>query len=82
MKVLIGLILSFGLLLANIDINNASKSELMSLKGVGIKTAQAIIDYRKKKCFKTIESLKEVKGIGPEFIEKNKKQLRVGKCKK
>ena len=82
MKVIIGLILSFGLLFASIDINNASKSELMSLKGVGSKTAQAIVDYRKKNCFQTIESLKKVKGIGPKFISKNKKQLRVGQCKK
>jgi len=83
MKVIIGLLISAGLLFATaIDINNASKSELMELKGVGSKTAQAIIAYREHKCFKNIESLEEVKGIGPKFIQKNKEKLRVGKCKK
>ncbi len=83
MKVFIGLLINAGLLFATaIDINNASKSELMDLKGVGSKTAQAIITYRKHKCFKNIESLQEVKGIGPKFIQKNKENLRVGKCQK
>ncbi len=82
MKILAILVLGMSLLFGAVDINNASKSELMSLKGVGSKKADAIIAYRKGNCFKDVESLENVKGIGPKFIAKNKKNLRVGKCQK
>jgi competence protein ComEA len=83
MKVLISLVMVFSFLFAgSIDINSASKNELMSLNGVGAKKADAIVMYRKKHCFKKIADLKNVKGIGAKFIEKNKKNIRAGKCKK
>jgi len=82
MKIFIGLIISLGLLFASVDINNASKSELMKLNGVGAKKADAIIAYRKENCFNTLKSLTNVKGIGNKFLEKNKKNLIIGKCKR
>jgi len=82
MKIFIGLIISLGLLFASVDINNASKGELLTLNGVGAKKADAIIVYRKGHCFKTLKSLTNVKGIGDKFLEKNKKNLTIGKCKK
>lgn len=49
----------------NININNASLIELDSLPGVGEVTAQKIIDYREENTkFKSIEEIKNVKGIG------------------
>ena len=81
MKFLAILALSVSLLLSSVDINSATKAELMSLKGVGPAKADAIIKYRKGQCFKSVNALREVKGIGPKFIEKNKKNLKAGKCK-
>ncbi len=36
----------------------------MTLSGIGEKTAQKIIDYRKEQPFYTIEDIMKVKGIG------------------
>ena len=48
------------------------------LNGIGLKKAQAIIDYRVKQGkFKNIEELNNVKGIGPKLFEKNKNLIRV-----
>ena len=82
MKILTIVALSVSLLFGSVDINTASKSDLMSLKGIGEKKADAIIKHRKGSCFKSVNGLTKVKGIGPKFIEKNKKDLKAGKCKK
>ena len=81
MKILAIIALGATLLFGSVDINTASKSELMELKGIGAKKADAIIQYRKGHCFKTVAGLTDVKGIGPKFMEKNKKNLKAGKCK-
>ena len=48
-----------------ININSASKEDLDSLPGVGDVTAQKILDYREEnKEFKSIDEIKNVKGIG------------------
>lgn len=48
-----------------VDINNASLEKLQTLPGVGLSTAQKIIDYRKEHGkFKEISELKNIKGIG------------------
>lgn len=47
-----------------IDINTASKEELMSIKGIGAKTADNIISYRENTPFTNIEDIKNVKNIG------------------
>ena len=82
MKILAMMILSVGLLFGAVDINSAKKDELMTLKGVGSKKADAILKHRKGNCFKNVNGLQEVKGIGPKFIQNNKKNLKAGKCKK
>ncbi|RLA76399.1 MAG: helix-hairpin-helix domain-containing protein [Epsilonproteobacteria bacterium] len=82
MKILTIVALSVSLLFGAVDINTASKSELMSLNGVGEKKADSIIKYRKGNCFKSVDGLAKVKGIGNKFMAKNRKNLKAGKCKK
>lgn len=48
-----------------ININTALQTELETLPGIGPSIATKIITYRKENgCFKTIEDIKEVSGIG------------------
>lgn len=61
-----------------ININTASKQQLMRLPGIGSVLAQRIIEYREKNGpFKAIEELLNVKGIGPKIFEKIKDRIRV-----
>jgi len=82
MKILAILAIGFSLLFGAVDINSADKAELMTLKGIGEKRAEAILAYRASHCFESIEELTAIKGIGKKFIERNAKNLTVGSCKK
>jgi competence protein ComEA len=78
MKIFVAMLLLAISLFGAVNINKASKEELMSIKGIGEKKAKAIVDYRKKHGkFKTINDLQSVKGIGPKFISKHKKEITV-----
>jgi len=62
----------------DININFANLSELIQLPGIGNVIAQNIIDYRNKYGqFKSIEELKNVKGIGEKKFEKIKDLISV-----
>lgn len=59
-----------------ININTADQEMLMSIKGIGEKRAQAIIDYRKEHGpFKSIDELAEIKGLGQFIIDNNRESL-------
>ena len=61
-----------------INVNTASAEQLAELKGLGVKKAQSIIDYRQAHGpFTNIADLMNVKGIGVKFIEKNSKYLAI-----
>ena len=53
-----------------VNMNTATVEELKTLKGVGEKKAEAIIEYRKKNgSFQTKEDLMKVRGIGKKLFE-------------
>ena len=59
--------------LAAINLNTATREELVALPGIGPAKAQAILDYRKERGgFKSVDELKDVKGIGAKRYEKLK----------
>lgn len=61
-----------------LNINTATVEQLMQIKGIGEKKAQAIVEYRKSHGpFKKVEELELVKGIGEHFITQNKNMLAV-----
>lgn len=63
---------SFVLVFASMDFNSATKEELMSIKGIGEKKAQAIIDYRKSNKITKLDDLKKIKGFGDKLVSKIK----------
>lgn len=55
-----------------VNINEATKTELMKLAGVGAGSAQKIIEYREAHGpFKKAQDLEKVDGVGKGVIEKN-----------
>jgi len=65
--------------LAAVDLNTASKDELIGLPGIGPAKAQAIIDYRAAHGpFKAVEDVRNVKGIGEKLYLRLKPELAVG----
>jgi competence protein comEA helix-hairpin-helix repeat region len=60
-----------------ININQASKEELMTLPNIGEKRAEAIIEYRNINKFENIEDIKNVTGIGDKFFEAMKDLITV-----
>lgn len=60
-----------------ININTASVDELTELQGIGEKTAEKIIEYRRQNKFNNIEEIMEVKGIGESKFENIKDKIAI-----
>ncbi|MBI4372256.1 MAG: helix-hairpin-helix domain-containing protein [Candidatus Omnitrophica bacterium] len=59
-----------------VSINKADSEELQSVRGIGPAMAERILEYRKANGgFKSLDQLKEVKGIGDLKFEKIKDQI-------
>ena len=71
--VLMAFVLSAPLLASPVNINQATAEQLAeNLQGIGLKKAQAIVQYRKQNgAFQNKSDLLNVKGIGSETLEKN-----------
>ncbi len=78
MLALVMCLLLAGSAVAAVNINTATKEELTSIKGIGDKRAQEIIDYRKKNGdFKSVDDLEKVPGIGPGIMKQIRSQVTV-----
>lgn len=63
---------------AKVNINEASKAQLMRLAGVGAGTAERIIAFRQAHgLFKRVQDLEKVEGVGKGILEKNQGRLSV-----
>lgn len=75
-NVILAWVLSVSFLFASMDLNSASKKELMAIKGIGAKKADLIIQYRAKNKINSIDELSSIKGFGPKLIQKIKASLK------
>ena len=79
-RLLLALVVALATPLADaaLNLNTATKDELVALSGIVPAKAQAILDYRTQHGgFKSVDELKDVKGIGARRFEKLKPELTV-----
>lgn len=76
-KKIIALMMILSVSLFAINLQTASKAELMSIKGIGEVKADAIIKYRKSNKLKSASDLKGVDGIGEGIIKNVKNNVKV-----
>ena len=60
-----------------VNINSASLNELMTISGIGEAKAKAIIEYRSKHKFNSIEDIKNVEGIGENLFANIKESITI-----
>jgi competence protein ComEA len=61
-----------------INLNKATATELTQLKGIGMKYAERIVEFRDKYGpFKQVEDLLKVQGVGMKLLEKNKDRITI-----
>ena len=66
--------------LAAINVQKASKDDLMCIKGIGDKKASAIIKYRKSHTLKSAKDLLEIKGFGKALVKNVEKDIKAVAC--
>ena len=72
--------LSVSFLFSAINVQTASKDELMCIKGIGDKKADAIIKYRKANKLKSVEDLINIKGLGKVLVQNVKNEVKSVAC--
>ena len=64
--------------LATVNLNSATKDELVALPGIGPSKAQAIIDYRAQNGpFRSVDEVRKVRGIGEKLFQQIKPELTI-----
>jgi competence protein ComEA len=64
--------------IAVINLNTATAAQLASLPGIGLKTAELIVQYRQKSGpFKKIEEIMNIRGIGEKSFLRLKSRITV-----
>jgi competence protein ComEA len=67
-KIVALLMLCCSFLFAAMNLQTATKDELMSIKGIGDKKADQIIEYRKTNKINSPDDLKNIKGFGDSIV--------------
>ena len=63
-----------------VDLNTASREQLMQVKGIGPALADRIVEFRKEHGpFRRVEDILKVRGVGEKSLEKLRPYLKVGK---
>jgi competence protein ComEA len=78
-KILFSMLLSLSFLSA-LNLQTASKDDLMCIKGIGEKKANAIIKYRKSNTLKSADDLLEIKGFGQGLAKNVKNNTKSVAC--
>ena len=76
---LLAALLVSGAAAAALNLNTATKDELVALPGIGPAKAQAIVDYRNQHGpFKSVDEVRKVKGIGEKLFLQIKPEIAIG----
>ena len=67
-KIVALLVFCCSFLFAQINLQTATKDELMGIKGIGEKKAEQIMEYRKTNTINNPEDLKNIKGFGDSIV--------------
>ena len=79
-KILVMLALTASFLAA-INVQKASKDELICIKGIGEKKASSVLQYRKTHKLKSADDLLEIKGFGKVLVNNVQKNILSAACK-
>ncbi|MBK6689782.1 MAG: helix-hairpin-helix domain-containing protein [Deltaproteobacteria bacterium] len=61
-----------------LDLNQAPAGALVELPGIGPKKALAIVARRTQRPFRSLEELRQIRGIGKKTLERLRPRLRIG----